>query len=806
MDGESWIVNIVVIGALARRARTALRFVLAAVSIMVAAISPGLAQPAPGTLNIAAQPLGDALIELGRQTSLQFFYTPETVKGVSAPAVAGTFTPEQALARLLQGTGITAARDGNNVTLSRPDVVNEMQMVNVVGRGLPGELPPAYSGGQVATGGSLGILGGMDLMEMPFNFTSYTSQQIRNQQASSVADVLVNDPSVRASGGERGGESETFAIRGFPLDATDTAFNGLAGIAPIYKSSTDYIERVEVLKGPSALLNGMSPSGSVGGSINLVPKRAEDDPLTRVTANYGMTSQYGSAVDIGRRFGENHQFGIRINASHRQGDTGVDHQDSKSTLGSIGLDYRGERLRLSGDFISQEQRTNGNTRGLVVAPGLDVPDAPDARRNPGQSWEYFKTRNTVAAGRAEYDFSDAITGFAAIGHSRGRFTALMGNPTIVDEAGDTRTSDLPAKFNWDTTAAQLGVRGKFTTGAISHSLSLAGDSLRRKSGSAFASCAGPVLSNIYHPVDVQEPACGDMPSDVPWTARTTLNSVALADTLSYRDGLVQLTAGVRRQQVKSENFNAATGARTSVYDEHAFTPMIGLVVWPVRQLSFYANYIEGLSAGATAPDNATNAGEVFPPFKSKQYEVGVKYDSGDFAATLAAFQIKKPSGNLYDNVFSVNGEQRNRGLELNMFGTVTRGVRLLGGATYYDAVLTETPGGADDGNRAINVPRVQANIGAEWDVPPLPGVTLTSMVVYNSTQYRDQANTQELPAWTRVDLGARYQTKISGTPTVFRLNVYNVFNKDYWTGQATSYGGMYLGAPRTVMLSASFDF
>jgi iron complex outermembrane receptor protein len=806
---EITIVKLIIAQALRRRARPAVGSALAAALVAIASCgAPALAQQAPISLNMTAQPLGDALIELGRHSSLQFFYTPETVKGIDAPALSGTMTPDQALARLLQGTGIAASRQGNTITLSRPAVgtVTELPQVNVTGRSLADELPPAYEGGQVATGGSLGLLGNLDFMETPFNYTSYTSQLIRDQQATSVADVLVNDPSVRASGGERGGESETFAIRGFPLDATDTSLNGLAGIAPIYKSSTDYIERVEVLKGPSALLNGMSPTGSVGGSVNIVSKRAEDDPLTRLTANYAMTSQYGGAVDIGRRFGADNKFGIRVNASHREGGTGVDNQDSRSTLGSVALDYRGERLRLSADLISQEQHTSGNTRGLVVSPGLDIPSAPDARRNPGQPWEYYTTRNTVAAGRAEYDLSDAVTGFAAIGHSRGRFTALMGNPTIFNSAGDVRTFDLPAKFNWDTTASQVGLRGKFDTGPIAHTLTLAGDTLLRKSGNAFGSCAEPVVSNIYHPVDVPQPECTDMPNDVPWTARTTLSSIALADTLAYRGDLAQLTLGVRRQQVKSENYSAATGARTALYDEHAYTPMVGLVFRPWRQVSFYANYIEGLSPGAVAPDNALNAGQVFAPYKTKQYEIGVKYDSGDFAATLAAFQIKQPSGNLYNDVFSVNGEQRNRGLELNLFGTITRGVRLLGGATYYDAVLTETAGGVNNGNRANNVPRVQTNIGAEWDLPPVPGLTLTSMLVYNSTQYRDQANTQQLPSWTRVDLGARYATKISGTPTVFRLNVFNVFNKDYWTGSATSYGAMYMGAPRTVMLSASFDF
>ena len=120
-------------------------------------------------------------------------------------------------------------------------------------------------------------------------------------------------------------------------------------------------------------------------------------------------------------------------------------------------------------------------------------------------------------------------------------------------------------------------------------------------------------------------------------------SVAIGDTLSVWQERVQLTLGVRGQQIKSWNFNTTTGAVTSSYNEAATTPMVGLVVKPWENVSVYGNFIQGLQEGPTAPIGTLNAGQVFSPFITNQYEVGVKVDWGKLTTTLAAFQISQPS-------------------------------------------------------------------------------------------------------------------------------------------------------------------
>lgn len=704
----------------------------------------------------------------------------------------------------LQAVSAQEAGTSGGVTAPRP-AAPTLPQVTVSASAEPDQVPPQYAGGQVARGGRLGMLGDTTIMKAPFNLTSYTAELIQNQQSATVAEALSKDPSVRATG-LAGANIDTFYIRGFPINESNSgeiAFNGLYGIAPSYRVFTDYAERVEVLKGPAALLYGMSPNSGVGGVINIVPKRAGDD-LTRFTATYASDTQFGGHVDVARRFGEDREWGIRANGSYYNGDTTADNQSRKAPVGALALDYRGKQLRASLDVLAQEERIDAPGRPLMISPGLAVPGAPDGRRNITQPWEYSKGREEAVLFHAEYDVNDSLTAFASAGGGWSRVDRVFGTtPIITNAQGDTLSTPTFYKFKVDRGTFDGGLRARFATGAVKHALTLQASAYTERFDRAFTS-GTPVASNIYDPV-MQTAQNLQAPSTVPRLTATDLSGVALSDTMSLLDERVLLTLGLRQQRVRTRNYNQATGAVSTYYDESATTPMVGLVVQPTQHWSVYANYIQGLSRGDVAPPTASNAGEAFAPYKANQYEIGTKFDFGRFTTTLAAFQIAKPTGQLDNNVFSVNGEQRNRGLEFNVFGEVVPRVRLLGGVTLIDSEITRSPTAASVGKTAIGVPDLQANLGAEWDLPWVPGLTLTGAMLYTGRQYVNQANTASLPAWTRFDVGARYTTRIGGKATTFRANVLNVFDRDYWAG-VTSWGGFSLAAPRTVLLSATVDF
>ncbi|RUV68224.1 MAG: TonB-dependent siderophore receptor [Mesorhizobium sp.] len=672
-----------------------------------------------------------------------------------------------------------------------------------------GDLPQEYPGGQVAKGGRLGLLGNRDVMDTPFNITTYTAKTIEDQGARTAADVMLNDPSVRNTHSS-GGIVDSFYIRGFPINEGnlgEVAFDGVFGVAPAYRLFTDYAERIEVLKGPAALLYGIAPNSSVGGIINVVPKRAGEVDLTRVTTDYASDLQGGAHVDVSRRFGTERQFGVRFNGSYHGGDTPIDDQTREVSVGSLALDYQGERLRATLDVIGQREDFEAPQRPFFPLSGFAIPEAPDSRLNVQQPWEWSKLEDLSALGRVEYDLTDQVTLFAAAGGGNSRVERLFGTPILLNTAGDVSITPQNFVFDVDRITAEAGLRARFDTGAVAHLFTLQANHFQQSLDRGFNSGATQ-FTNIYDPVprlaeDV--PA----PTSVPTVSESELYGFALADTLSMFDERVQLILGGRWQHIESENFHATSGAVTSSSDQGAFTPLVGLVVKPWENVSLYANYVEGLSIGDTAPGTAINAGETLAPYRSRQIEVGTKIDFGRIAVTVSAFQIEKPFGQLEsrgsDLVFVEGGEQRNRGLEFNVFGEVTPDLRLLGGVTLLHGKLTKRNSAATLGNTPIGVPSVQVNLGAEWDTPFLEGLTLAANVIHTGKQNVDTANTQEIPSWTRLDLGARYLTEINDKPVTFRASVENVFDSDYWAGVA-SFGTLAQGAPMTVKLSMTTDF
>ena len=287
-------------------------------------------------------------------------------------------------------------------------------------------------------------------------------------------------------------------------------------------------------------------------------------------------------------------------------------------------------------------------------------------------------------------------------------------------------------------------------------------------------------------------------------SRSHRDSFAFADVVTALDGRLTLIGGLRRQSIDDRQVDQDTGETTDRFRQTAITPAAAAMVKVTPRVSLYGNYIQALQSGPTAPGLTTNQGQVFPPFRAEQYEAGVKWDLRGFGLTAAAFQITQPSSYIdANNTFVVGGEARNRGVELNAFGSLRHGLRLISGLTYFDPVQVRTGDPTTEGRQAVGIPHWQANLDGEVDLAGVPGLTLTTRVIYTSREYVDAANTQRIPEWARWDLGARYGSHIAGRPVTLRVDVRNLTGHDYW--QDASQGLLYQGAPRTVRLSVSTD-
>ncbi|WP_375188848.1 TonB-dependent receptor [Sphingobium yanoikuyae] len=684
----------------------------------------------------------------------------------------------------------------------------------------------------VLRGGSVGVFGDKPAEDTPFSIKTYNEALILNQQPQTLGQVLENDPSVRTTTGF-GIAGELFVIRGFALSGDDVGYGGLYGIAPRQLIAPELAQSVQVLNGSSAFINGAAPGGTgIGGSVNLMPKRAGDRDLNRLTLNYTGPEHVGGAFDVSRRFGANGEWGVRINGTARRGEVAIDDEFRSSYVLGGAFDYNSGPLRLSLDVVYQRVRVQNQRPKLVI--GSVIPAVPGASTNFGQPWQYSTLRDIFGQFRAEYDIADNAMIYAAFGARDGSERGFYQTIRLTDAvtgAATAQGSFIPRTDNNE--AATAGMRVKLASDLWSHEINFGGSINWLVNRNAYEFYAVSGTTNIYDPVAVPRPSVvtsvgGNLNDPFPIT-RQKLSSLFVSDMIGFWDDRLLITAGLRLQTIGSKTYAAnatstvPAGGLSGRYSKDEVTPVFGLIIKPVEGLSLYANRVEGLVPGATAGVSAnagsgvlpvSNAGEVLPPFISTQYEFGGKLSLGKVNAGLALFQIDRDIA-IYTLdtvrpgflVYGPFGVQRHRGIELSIDAEPVDGLRIIAGGSIIDAKLRRTQGGVNEGNKPTGVPEYLLNANVEWDVPFIPALTLTGRVVNTGKQAANLTNTLFLPSWTRFDLGVRYIALVGDSPLTLRAGVDNVAGKRYWASAFDSFRpDLQQGAPRTFKASASIDF
>jgi len=194
---------------------------------------------------------------------------------------------------------------------------------------------------EVTNGGSAGVLGNKAAEDLPFTIRTYNESLILNQQPQTLGDVLENDATIRTTYGF-GNAAEQFVVRGFTLFGDDVGVNGLYGIGPRQLVAPQLYGSVQVLNGASAFLNGAAPGGTgLGGNVNLQLKRAGERDFVRVTGSAEENARFGGAVDVSRRFGENREWGVRLNGAYLDGETSIDREYRRTAVVGAAIDYAG---------------------------------------------------------------------------------------------------------------------------------------------------------------------------------------------------------------------------------------------------------------------------------------------------------------------------------------------------------------------------------------------------------------------------------------------------------------------------------
>lgn len=645
------------------------------------------------------------------------------------------------------------------------------------------------------------------LRDVPQSIQVVPQQVLRDQQVTRLDEAVRNVSGVTV-GDSFGNTRDSFVIRGFPTDFggnilrdgfRTTGFNsGFNEIANL--------ESVEVLKGPASVLFGnLAP----GGIINLITKKPLAEPFYSATLEVGNYGFFRPSIDLSGPLNPDRTVLYRLNAAYQNSGTFRDFdQDIERFFIAPVLSWQlGQQtsLRLEFDYLNDERPFD---RGLI-AIGDDVADIP-FDRILGEPDDISEIEQIGAGYTLEHRFNDTWRIRNAFRYLSSDTFDYRADSVELDEETGILTRNFRSNDDISRSyAAQTELIGNFATGSVEHTLLFGVDLYWLNSeGTQRRLPAGltPDL-NIFDPLYnlIPRPALSELTNVVrDDNQRTNTIGIFLQDQIDLADNWHLLVGG--RLDILDQEGEDNTADTTSEQNVDAFSPRIGIVYQPIEPISLYASYSKSFQ-----PNIFTRAdGSFLEPERGTQYEVGVKGEFLDnrLAATLAAFQITKTNVAAPDpenTDFSIPiGEQRSRGIELDVAGEILPGWNIIATYAYIDAEVTETNEIAEtEGNRLNNVPYNTASLWTTYEIQTgdLEGLGFGFGLFFVGERQGDIENTFDLPSYLRTDAAIYYRRNNWRAAVNFK----NLFDINY-IRSAEYREAIAPGEPFTIIGSLAVEF
>jgi len=700
---------------------------------------------------------------------------------------------------------------------------------------------------------TIGNIDGAPLLQTPISVTVVTRDLLTDQFSRVLSDVVKNDASIGEDYAPVGYYGD-FQIRGIPIDlATGLQINGMT-IAGEQDVPLENKERVEFLKGIAGIENGVA---SAGGLINYVTKcPATIQALDLATDHRG--TAYG-AVDMGRIFGMHKQFGLRINLAGEEIKSYVNGANGWRTVGTAAADWKiSSKAHLLTDFEYQH-KVERSVNGYQLLGGTTLPDLDRISPStlPGlQPWSMPNTFDTFNTGaRVNYNLSHGWHAWIAASYSHSliddNVVYAYGSALSFDPAtqsydisncpgapgspvyffcpdGTYGISDYrdPGELRIDAQAKAV-VLGHIRTGAISHDLAIGGEifirSVQQPSAAVYAYIGSENIYQPVVPVSVGTPGSLEYPrqSAGPRTLYDDNHQTALLiQDRIHLTSKIQLLLGGRINSLRDHNQSAS-----QFTDKLLWLPQYALTYTPLAPLTFYANYGVMLSLGPQAPFWVDNSSQLLAPFRTRQVEVGAKFEPrGKLLITAALFHARTPffypkqiqSADSFcmsnvtpgDLCFESGGHETLNGIELNAEGNAASWLRLTASSAGIRAISTETGTSAFDNKQAINVPRLRTTLFADIGLAHAHGIHLLPGWSYTASKEATRDDFVTVPSYNLFNIGASYQPGGENGRCTLRIFADNITDKRYWKDTGANYGDIFLhlGAPTTIRISAHYTF
>lgn len=786
------------------------------VSPLAAQEAPSAPRTSPAGLRdfaIAPQSLATALVQFGQQSGGQITADGDMVRGLSSPGVQGRMTPEQALARLLAGSGLTFTTEGATIALLRIAADGTMVLDPVTVEGAGG-VPQSLAYEAARTEGTKSYathettIGktAVAIKDIPQSVSVVTRQMMDDRGVTTLAEAMKQTTGITAVKYDGSGMRTTFQSRGYEIDTVQK--DGVATTWDINAGDsfdTALYDRIEVLRGPAGLFQS---GGEPGGTINLARKRALANWSLGGEAAAGSWDAYRGVADVTGPLLESGRLRARLVGVVDDRDSFIDEVSSnkKTLYGTVEADLRDDTT-LSVGVTRQEIDATQNYGLPAFADGrlLDV----DRSTFGGADWNTQERESLDGflelQKRLETGGEVKVSG--RYSHYDATEVGLWTNSAVAASTGNVSTITYGIWREKEEQSWDAHLSTPVEAGGLTHNVVVGADYRNEETETTWGYARGGSL-NIYsggHGIAY--------PGLTPLTpTRNTISQYGSYGQVRIKPGVewLSLVAGGRVSWWNSKSENPDTGAVTTKYAAHGeATPYAGVVWEANRHVSLYGSYTEIFKPQS----EKDTSGQILDPRIGGAYEIGVKGSFLDdrLNTHLAVYRMEDQNraaaidGCVGDNCYKAAGTVRSQGMETEISGSPLPDWEVSAGYAY---VKTDYLTGMDAGKTfSTNTPKHTANLWVKYTFPegsPLYRFNLGGGVKAVSSFYSESSGVRWIQdGYAVFDLMAGYAfTDTLGAS----LSVSNLLDADYYEKVSGATRQNYYGAPRSAMLALRAKF
>ncbi|MCO4291729.1 TonB-dependent receptor [Solitalea sp. MAHUQ-68] len=567
-------------------------------------------------------------------------------------------------------------------------------------------------------------------MDLPQAVAIVDSKVIEQQQVNKLSDAIKNVNGVTL-GTTRGTTSETFIARGYALGANNIFKNGARSNSSVIPEAST-LEQVEVLKGSSALLFGNVTSGAVINMVTKQPKFNFGGEVSMRTASYDF---YKPIIDVYGPISKKVAF--RAISTYEHSKSYRNSIESERIYVNPSILYKITNktdVLVQGDYLNADLTPDFGIGTISNGETSSIPTTIARNSTFNAPWAYNKAKQTTANATVNHQFNDIWKLNGQLSYQNFDRNYFSTERIQADRNGDWDRTLTRTKTNENYYTSQLNLTADTKTGKIEHKLLVGADAERYNN----ITYTFKKFVAAYDKINLFEPSKYTLRTDMPVTSDSLRTEVPtnrfgifVQDLVSISEK-VKVLAGLRwsyQKVITGDVYNLASGNQTKTTTpdkvDKAFSPRFGVVYQPLKSTSVFASYSNNFVPNSGVDINNNN----LDPSTIDQYEIGVKNDfyNGRLSVNVTVYRIVNSNlaqmaqfkadgtANSDANVKELTGETTSKGVEVDVTGTIAKGLNFIAGYSYNDMRYTKTlaeqkvVGSFFEGDRLVNMPAHTAN-------------------------------------------------------------------------------------------------